>query len=69
MYWRFSRSRDQFAEQSSRQLVSGDHALRMPLHAGDPMAVTGPFDCLDYAVWRTRHDTKILAGFEHSLVM
>ena len=65
----FSCGGNKLGKQRPGEMIIGDHALGMPLHAGDPVGVAGPFDRFDHIVGRVRHDAKIFSRSEHGLVM
>src|ERR1700684_1075105 len=65
----FTRGGDELGRERSREAVIGDHALRVPLRAGDPVGIAGPFERFDHAIGRMRHDAKIFSGSEDGLVM
>ena len=65
----FTRDGDELGKERSREAVIGDHALRVPLRAGDPVGIAGPFERFDHAIGRMRHDAKIFSGSEDGLVM
>ena len=57
----FSCGGNKLGKQRPGEMIIGDHALGMPLHAGDPVGVAGPFDRFDHIVGRVRHDAKIFS--------
>src|ERR1700678_253014 len=65
----FTRGGDELGKEGSREAVIGDHALRVPLRAGAPVGIAGPFERFDHAIGSMRHDAKIFSGSEDGLVM
>src|ERR1700684_3980553 len=65
----FTRGGDELGKERPREAVIGDHALRVPLRAGDPVGIAGPFERFDHAIGRMRRDAKIFSGSEDGLVM
>jgi len=57
-----------FFEQRLCEAVT-DHALRVPLHALDPVGISRPFDRFNYSIWRTRHNAQVFPWRENGLVM
>ncbi len=46
-----------------------NHPFGMPLHAGDPVVVTGPFHCFNHAIRRMAHDAQIPSRLQNRLVV